>query len=109
MILQWKGPFQVVEVMNKFDYRIKIADKLKTFHINFLKKYDKRQDKVAASVAIIEDVDNNSDGAVDDESLLNFPYYTSGETDQDISISEGLSPEQRKQVLSILEEFSEVF
>jgi hypothetical protein len=80
MMLRWKGFFQVVEVFNKFDYRIKIGDKLTTFHINLLKKYEERQEKIAASVAIIEDVENNSDGAVDDESLLDFPNYTSGET-----------------------------
>jgi hypothetical protein len=44
----------------------------------------------------------NVDGALDEKSLLDFPNYSSGETYQDVNISEGLTPEQRKQDLSIL-------
>ncbi|XP_053378778.1 uncharacterized protein LOC128548205 [Mercenaria mercenaria] len=73
MMLQWKGPYEVVEAINGVDYRINVG------------------------------------GAVDDESLLEFPGYTSGETFCDVKICERLTQEQRKQVLDLLQEFSEVF
>ena len=53
MMLQWKGPFQVAEVLNKFDYRIKSREK--------------------RCVAVIEDVECIPDGTVDETNLLDYP------------------------------------
>lgn len=38
LIMQWKGPFEVVECRNLVDYVIKVNGKLKLYHINMLKK-----------------------------------------------------------------------
>jgi hypothetical protein len=36
LLLHWKGPFVVEEVVNKLDYRVNMNGKLKTFHANML-------------------------------------------------------------------------
>ena len=42
LLLQWKGPFPVVDVVSLTDYRIDINGKRKVFHINLLKQYHER-------------------------------------------------------------------
>ena len=39
ILMQWKGPYTVVEKRGVADYRIDVDGKLKTFHANLLKKY----------------------------------------------------------------------
>ena len=39
LLLQWKGPFRVLEKIGSVDYRIDLNGKSKTFHANLLKKY----------------------------------------------------------------------
>ena len=108
MMLHWKGPFEVVEAVNKMDYRVKVGNKVKVYHINLLKKYEERQNVISASVTIIESEQDN-DGAVDDENLLDLADLKGKETFKDVLISEELSDSQRSQVQELLEEFSEIF
>ncbi len=42
LLLQWKGPYAVVETMGHYDYRIEVGGKIKTYHANLLKKYVER-------------------------------------------------------------------
>lgn len=39
LLLQWKGPFEVVKKVDRVDYQLNIKGKVKTFHINLLKNY----------------------------------------------------------------------
>ena len=40
LTLAWRGPYKVVGVVGEVDYRIQISpDKVKTYHINMLKRY----------------------------------------------------------------------
>ena len=39
LLLQWKGPYKVVEKSGKYTYKIKVKGKVKNFHINMLKQY----------------------------------------------------------------------
>ena len=80
LLLQWKGPYEVVEVLNRMDYKVDADGRKKVFHANLLKLYIPRDDSeptgdtdgvnAAASLAIIEPGDEN--GAVDDEGLLDL-------------------------------------
>jgi len=38
LLMQWKGPFTVVSKVGVADYKIDVNGKLKTFHVNLLKK-----------------------------------------------------------------------
>ena len=40
LTLAWRGPYKVVGVVGEVDYKIQIVpDKVKTYHINMLKRY----------------------------------------------------------------------
>ena len=44
LTLSWRGPFTVVGKVGNVDYKVKMASgKVKTFHINVLKKYYQRE------------------------------------------------------------------
>ena len=65
--MQWKGPYEVVEMVGVNDYRIKIGDNHKLFHINMMKKYYERSDDdVMGLAAIMED-------QLERETVENFP------------------------------------
>ena len=43
LLLQWKGPYKVLQRFNDCDYKIQEDKKVKSFHINLLKKYMTRK------------------------------------------------------------------
>ena len=108
-MLQWKGPYEVVEVVNRMDYKVKVDDRVGTYHINLLKKFEERGDTVISGMAIIEAEPNSEIGVVDDESLLNLVCLKGEETYKDVQISESLTAEQQADVTRLLEEFQCIF
>ena len=34
LMLQWKGPYEVVEVVNRMDYKVKVDDRVGTYHMS---------------------------------------------------------------------------
>lgn len=76
---QWKGPFEVVKKVNRVDYQLNIQGKVKTFHINLVKKFVERSRYETVDVvtdesvfgivnAIVDDcvADNTQDGQLED-------------------------------------------
>ena len=57
LLLRWKGPYQVVEKIGVCDYRIKIGNHNRLFHINMLKKYIDREPILCAVAAILDPMD----------------------------------------------------
>ncbi|GFS01044.1 zinc finger protein [Elysia marginata] len=74
LLMQWKGPFEVVATVGVNDYRINMGGKVKTFHANLLKGYIARDQDIhqaavdeglptsssaisAASLTVIEDIE----------------------------------------------------
>ena len=54
LTLAWRGPYKVVGVVGEVDYRIEMDNgKVKTYHINMLKRYFHRENK-ADSTEVIE-------------------------------------------------------
>jgi len=44
LTLAWRGPYKVVGIVGDVDYRVELSpDKIKTYHINMLKRYYHRQ------------------------------------------------------------------
>ena len=109
LMLQWKGPYEVVEVVNRMDYKVKVDDRIGTYHINLLKKFEERDDTVISGMAIIEAEPSSEIDVVDDESLLNLVCLKGNETYKDVQISESLTAEQQADVTRLLEEFQCIF
>jgi len=46
LTLAWRGPYAFVEKVGEVDYKIRVTpDKIKTYHINMLKKYHQRNEQ----------------------------------------------------------------
>ncbi|GFR70541.1 zinc finger protein [Elysia marginata] len=54
LLMQWKGPFEVVATVGVNNYRINMAGKVKAFHANLLKGYIAR-DQDIHQAAVDED------------------------------------------------------
>jgi len=46
LTLAWRGPYEVVERVGEVEYRIRVTpDKIKSYHVNMLKKYHQRKEQ----------------------------------------------------------------
>ena len=101
LLLQWKGPYEVVEVVNRIDYKIDVNGVVSTYHANMLKQYVERQNELshcllsAEAIASVDDDDDNEDFPLDD---CTFPTAKKPESYRDVSISSTLTSEQRKEL-----------
>nr|XP_054751019.1 uncharacterized protein LOC129256850 isoform X2 [Lytechinus pictus] len=122
LLLQWKGPFLVVDKVSDTDYRIDLSGKSKIFHINLLKKYYPREevsalsneDTVNSCAAVIEDENLSSDTTSENQEYMSntslLQPYPIGATEsaEDVNINENLLPSQTNQVKALLTEFQDI-
>ena len=118
LLLQWKGPYEVTEVVSKLDYKVKVNGKAKVYHVNLLRCYEQTKEAPekkgkmeigAVGIALIEPETEKPIGVVDDGNLLDIGSPKGTETYKDIRISEDLTVEQRRQVIELLEEYQDIF
>ena len=129
LLMQWKGPFKVEEVMGVNDYKVRIRGKSKVYHANLLKKYIRRDDSIAAgvgiliagdhddmigvemggSVAVIEPGEGDEDQTIDDEGLLDIVSCKSKENYRNVNVGENLSEEQKLQLSAEMLKNEEIF
>ena len=124
LLMQWKGPFKVVERIGRNDYRIEVKGKIRTFHVNMLKKYvfpEKRMPETSCSVedsernmwegvslAVVE-TEEDCDGTISDEDLLKMPTTGGDETYKDVQYGSTLTPEQKAEAQHLVAEFQDIF
>ena len=137
LLMQWKGPFEVEKIVGTNDYGIQVGGKVKTFHANMLKKYierktaddvkdqkqeldgdddgDDKENSVGGPVlhltaaSIIETSIGGSNGAVDDEELLELGPTAPKETAADVVLGERLTEEQRVQLEELIDRYEHIF
>ncbi|GFO34298.1 Zinc finger protein [Plakobranchus ocellatus] len=112
LLMQWKGPFEIVATVGINDYRINMGGKEKTFHANLLKGYiardwdtgqattDERPPTSssatpAASVTVIEDLEGEHFNDSDCEALPELGGWGSEESVKDLKFGDGLTLDQR--------------
>ncbi len=135
LLLQWKGPYEVIEKMSPVNYRIQIGKKVKNFHVNMLKQYHERDssqetrkrshndevDTVDDEVEIEDDIDDESetdvlssivlkDGTDEDDTveLIEVCPLKATETLEDVKICDKLDDSQKQDVRNILVDFDKV-
>ncbi|XP_038059124.1 uncharacterized protein LOC119730344 [Patiria miniata] len=124
LLLQWKGPFDVLAKIGTCDYRLDLHGNTKTFHANLLKRYVQREEASLLSVvscdsgivdvictATVEDEDgpNDESGHVTGKAgLIEFPVLKASETVADVTLSGDLSKEQTHEVRRLLGNFSDI-
>ena len=93
-LLQWKVPFEVVEVLHRMNYRIDVSGVMGTYHANILKQYVERQSVTSHclfSMETVAEVDETDEYSLDG---CTFPSKRRMESFKDVSISNDLSSEQ---------------
>ena len=118
MLLQWKVPYEVVEVVNRMvvevvnrmDYKIDVDGIVSTYHANMLKQYVERRNDLShcfLSAEAIESVDDddNEEFPLDD---CTFPTAKKPESYRDVSIADTLTSEQRKEVETLIKQYPDV-
>ena len=107
LLMQWKGPFEVLECRNDNNYRIQLEGRVKMFHANMLKKYVERkgtgEEVEVVGAAVVED------GHYLEEGEITEFVSERKETYEDVHVNPDLSAEQRKEIMSVLGEFQDVF
>ena len=58
LLLQWKGPFEVVEVVNRIDYKIDVNDVVSTCLANMLKQYVERRNELSHCLLSLEAIES---------------------------------------------------
>jgi len=55
LLLQWRGPYEIMKKVGTLDYRVRVGDKDKTFHANMIKPYFEQEvveQKLGSVVAV---------------------------------------------------------
>lgn len=109
LLLQWKGPYEVVDVKRPMDYIINVEGKHKLFHANMLKLYIDRQEtsagmevSVAATTTVIEEEEEDRD------SQFVLPVMTRKQTWKDVHINGDLNDNQKQEVREVLQQYEDV-
>ncbi|XP_021346951.1 uncharacterized protein LOC110446237 [Mizuhopecten yessoensis] len=119
LLMQWRGPYEVVEKVGPSDYRVNRDGKVKVLHINLLKKYEirrKNQQDLAAvsiegafacvmSMVIDEDEIKETDF---NQVLETIPCDKGKEGIEDVEIADSLSQERRSEVQRLLTGYKDV-
>ena len=110
LLLQWKGPYEVVEVVNRMDYKIDVNGVVSTYHANMLKQYVERRNELSHCLLSAEAIESADDDDIEDFPLddCTFPTAKKPESFRDVSISNTLTSEQRKEVETLMKQYPDV-
>ena len=124
LLMQWKGPFKVLERVNQHNYRIDVNGKQRLFHVNMLKEYSRRDTDlenghVSAGLSEVPVGDESpyeavamatteEDGSDDEYSVCESPF-SGKETYKDVNYSNNLTEKQVQQAKELVFEYRDVF
>lgn len=120
LLMQWRGPYKVLERKGLNNYRIEIKGKSKTYHVNMLKRYHVRppEEKSELKAGIVEMVECATMGLIilDDEEQVDenaeFPELSMREQKEfldDVQLGEQLNSEQTNETNRVLKKYEEIF
>ena len=132
LLLQWKGPYTVLQRFNDVDYKVQVKDKAKTYHINLLKRYIPRKPAEEAALCVFDSplVSIDKDKAEVSEISLGMEIVDSGEYDMEIddgmyiepmpsvnrkqgpehiNISESLTAQQKSDLKKLTHQYETIF
>ncbi|GFR77495.1 zinc finger protein [Elysia marginata] len=126
LLMQWKGPFEVVATVGVNDYRINMGGKVKTFHANLLKGYMARDQDIhqaavdeepptsssaisAATLTVIEDIEGEHFNDSDCKTLPELGGWGSNETVNHLQYGDQLTPDQQRQLEEIASSYFSIF
>ncbi|GFO42838.1 Zinc finger protein [Plakobranchus ocellatus] len=125
LLMQWKGPFEIVATVGINDYRINIGGKHKIFHANLLKGYIARDQDAsqattdegpsmsssaipAGSVTVVEDLEGQHFNDNDCEALPELGEWGSRDLN-DLKYGGELTLDQRRRLEEVALTYSSIF
>ncbi|XP_041365121.1 uncharacterized protein LOC121380393 [Gigantopelta aegis] len=115
--MMWQGPNRIVEKLGSLDYRIKMDNgKVKTFHVNMLKKYldrpkeENRERIETVCVAVVEEevVEGECTEKLEGKLGIVLPSLVKTETWERCELSSDLDRKQIQDVKGVLQTFQDV-
>ena len=104
LLLQWKGPYEKVEVINRMDYKVDVNGVVNPYHANMLKQYDEHQNVASHCLMSAEAIASvNEDDDTEEFSFDDCAFPTAKQPD--VSISDTLTSEQRSEIETLIEPF----
>ena len=107
LLMQWKGPYVIQEVVGLNDYKVKVGGGLKTYHANLLKKYVNRKEQ--STPEKVATVCSAADESSLDQDIFELNEIEHKEGPDDINFGQNLSVEQHRQVKRLVREFEDRF
>ena len=110
LLLQWKGLYDVIEVVNRMDFKIDVNGVVSTYHANMLKQYVERRNELCNCLLSAETIESVDDDDNEDFPLDDCTFLTAKkpESYRDVSISDTLTSEQRKEVETLMKQYPDV-
>ena len=108
LLMQWKGPFEILERKDGNTYRIQLPDRIRLFHANMLKKYHERKARENTEPEVLCAVLIESEKNDEVESFVELPSE-SKETYQDVLVNPELEVQMQAEIRHLLAEFQDVF
>ena len=117
LLMQWKGPYEIIQRMGDNSYKILVGNKEKNYHANMLKKYYAREDEVKTEIekedlkmsAGAEMLMDEEMPSIDEDSLLELGTYKQKEDVSDVKLGTELGDSQSRQLQALMENYAEVF
>ena len=117
LLMQWKGPFKVEGILSKNDYRVNVDGKIKTYHINLLKKYLSRSDgdqgwNIQDGCTAFHGVEATvvrEESHPEDPDLLELLPLGSKENSSHLTYGDQLTPDQLDDLHELVREYSDIF
>ena len=110
LLLQWKGPYEVVEVVNRMEYKIDVNGVVSTYYANMLKQYVERRNELSHCLLSAEAIESVDDDDIEEFPLddCTFPTAKKPESFRDVRISNTLTSEQRKEGETLMKQYPDV-
>ena len=123
LLMQWKGPYPVTKCISPWNCSVKVGNKEKTYHVNLLKQYVRREQGLATeasaqsqadeivrvgSVAVVDDCYPAGEGSCEEE-LLPCITPVATESTADVHLGPELSAAQASDLKTLLETHREAF
>ena len=107
LLMQWKGPFEIKEMIGLNDYKVQVGSNMKTYHANLLKKYVERIDSsITAAIGVEEE---NNEKEFECEEILQLNDVLTKESVHDVKYGDNLDEDQLKTLKDITFQFPYCF
>merc|ERR1711879_5540 len=112
MLLHHGGPYQIVEKLSGYIYKVNVRGKIKSYHVNMLKKFEDKQNiskrkqgrnDLGQIISHINTVIVDQKQDEHDDPFIR-PNLTQTQTIDDVQIYEGLTDSQKEDVRQLLEQ-----